>query len=166
MAQKAKDKALIIVGKDFDKSKTITVNEDNIDGYILPSCCRPIPGDNILAYVNKHNQIEIHQRSCSEAQRLQSSFGTNIVPAKWDMAGSLTFKASIEMRGIDRKGMTKDVSTVIYDAFDVNIKSFMMTTDDGIFNCRIELLVTDNVITERIIKKLYAINGMQSVHRM
>ena len=87
-------------------------------------------------------------------------------PAKWDMAGSLTFKASIEMRGIDRKGMTKDVSTVIYDAFDVNIKSFVMTTDDGIFNCRIELLVTDNVITERIIKKLYAINGMQSVHRM
>ena len=163
---KAKDKALIIVGKDFDKSKTITINEDNIDGYILPSCCRPIPGDNILAYVNKHNQIEIHQRSCSEAQRLQSSFGTNIVPAKWDMAGSLTFKASIEMRGIDRKGMTKDVSTVIYDAFDVNIKSFVMTTDDGIFNCRIELLVTDNVITERIIKKLYAINGMQSVHRM
>ena len=162
---KAKDKALIIVGKDFDKSKTITINEDNIDGYILPSCCRPIPGDNILAYVNKHNQIEIHQRSCSEAQRLQSSFGTNIVPAKWDMAGSLTFKASIEMRGIDRKGMTKDVSTVIYDAFDVNIKSFVMTTDDGIFNCRIELLVTDNVITERIIKKLYAINGMQSVHR-
>ena len=28
---KAKDKALIIVGKDFDKSKTITINEDNID---------------------------------------------------------------------------------------------------------------------------------------
>ena len=163
--RKAKEKALIIVGKDFDKSQTISINEDNINGYIFPECCRPIPGDGILAYVNKHNQIEIHQRSCSEAQRLQSSFGTNIMAAKWDITGHTTFMASIEMRGIDRKGMTKDVATVIYDTFDVNIKSLSINTEDGIFTCQTELLVTNNVVTEKIINQLSAINGMQSVHR-
>ena len=164
--QKAKQKALLIVGKDFDKSQTITINEENIDSYVFPSCCRPIPGDGILAYINKHNQIEIHQRSCSEAQRLQSSFGTDIMTATWNMGGNMTFQTSIEMKGIDRKGMTKDVSMVISDKFDINIKSFNMTTNDGIFTCRVELLVTDNVVTERIIQQLSAINGMQNVHRI
>mgnify|MGYP002853695698 FL=1 len=162
---KATQKALLIVGKDFDKSQTIVVNEENINHYLFPDCCSPIPGDGILAYVNKHNQIEIHQRSCPEAQRLQSAFGTDIMAARWNMTNGQTFNASIEMRGIDRKGMTRDVSMVIYDTFNVNIKSLSMTTDDGIFNCHTELLVTDNVIIEKIIKRLSDINGMQSVHR-
>ena len=85
--------------------------------------------------------------------------------AKWDITGHTTFMASIEMRGIDRKGMTRDVATVIYDTFDVNIKSLSINTEDGIFTCQTELLVTNNVVTEKIINQLSAINGMQSVHR-
>ena len=163
--KKVKNSALLIVGKDFDKNQTITINEENIDRYLFPQCCRPIPGDNILAYVNKHNQIEIHQRSCSEAQRLQSSFGTDIMAAKWNMGSDRTFKASIEMRGIDRKGITKDVSIIISDTFDVDIKNLTINTNDGIFTCHVELLVANNVVTEKIIRQLTAINGMQSVHR-
>lgn len=157
---------LFIVGKGFDKTQTITINEGNISSYLFPECCRPIPGDNILAYINKHNQIEIHQRSCSEAQRMQSSFGSDIMTATWNMQGNMTFKASIEMRGIDRKGMTKDVSSVIFDTFNINIKSLNMSTDDGIFTCKTELQVTDNIVTEQLIKRLSEINGMQSVHRI
>lgn len=159
-------KKLLIVGKGFDKTQTITINENNISNYLFPKCCRPIPGDNILAYINKHNQIEIHQRSCSEAQRMQSSYGSDTMTAVWKMQGNMTFNASIEMRGIDRKGMTRDVSSIIYDAFNINIKSLNMNTDDGIFTCKTELLVTDNIVTEQLIERLSEINGMQSVHRI
>ncbi len=164
--QLARTKNLFVVGKDFDKKQTISIDEGNISNYIFPACCRPIPGDSIIAYINKHNQIEIHQRSCTEAQRMQSSFGTDVMAAKWNMTGDMTFSASIEMRGIDRKGMTRDVSAVISDNFNIDIKSLNMATEDGIFTCKTELLVTDNTVTEQLIEKLSAINGMQSVHRI
>ena len=97
---------------------------------------------------------------------MQSSYGSDTMTAVWKMQGNMTFNASIEMRGIDRKGMTRDVSSVIYDAFNINIKSLNMNTDDGIFTCKTELLVTDNIVTEQLIERLSEINGMQSVHRI
>ena len=156
----------ITIGKDFDKTQTIVITEDNIQHYILPDCCQPIPGDNILAYINKKNQIEIHRRSCKEAQRLQSSFGSNILEARWNMRGDMVFNATITTRGIDRKGILKDVTTLLADIFDIDIHRLSTLSDDGIFNCEIEFKVKNNKILEIVADKLLQIDGMQSVHRI
>ncbi len=155
----------ITVDKDFDKSLTIVITDDNISRYIFPDCCHPIPGDPIIAFVNESNQIEIHSRSCRDAERLKSSFGAKILAAEWNMRGDMSFLTSIVMRGIDRKGMLKDVSMMLSDTFDINIHRLTITTDDGIFNGEIELKVTSNANLDNIITKLLTINGMQSVHR-
>ena len=37
-----------IVGKDFNKKKPVYISESNINQYVFPRCCHPIPGDDIL----------------------------------------------------------------------------------------------------------------------
>ena len=160
-----KDNNYIIVGKDFDKNQTIVITEDNITRYKFPNCCKPIPGDPILAYINDTGKLEIHSRSCSEAARLKSSFGASVLAAKWNMRGEMSFLTTIAMKGIDRKGMVKDVTILLSDMFDVNIHRLIVNTDDGIFTGEIELKVRDNSSLDDIISKLSTINGMQSVHR-
>lgn len=156
----------LTVGKDFDKTQTIMVTDENISKYIFPKCCQPIPGDEIIAYVNKKNQIEIHQRSCPEAARLQSSFGSNILVAKWSMSGSMEFRATLALRGIDRKGIIRDVSQVLAGTFDIDIHRMSTVSDDGIFNSEIELKVKDSIALGEVEEQLKQIDGMQSVHRI
>jgi GTP pyrophosphokinase len=81
--------------------------------FIFPACCHPIPGDDILGYIDNKNHIEIHKRACPVASRLKSSYGNRILDAKWDMHKLMYFDAIIEIRGIDRKGMLQDVAEVI-----------------------------------------------------
>jgi GTP pyrophosphokinase len=155
----------LVVGKDFDKNQTILITEDNIGQYLFPACCHPIPGDGILGYINANKQVEIHSRSCQEAARLQSSFGTQILAAKWDMRGDMTFTTFTQLIGIDRKGLLKDVSAVLSDSFDINIKQLTIKTDDGIFKADIEFQVRDIKDLERVMAHLQKIDGLQSVHR-
>ncbi|MBR2254051.1 MAG: bifunctional (p)ppGpp synthetase/guanosine-3',5'-bis(diphosphate) 3'-pyrophosphohydrolase [Prevotella sp.] len=156
----------LTVGKDFDKTQIIEITDENISKYVFPKCCQPIPGDEIIAYVNKKNQIEIHQRSCPEAARLQSSFGSNILVAKWSMSGSMEFRATLALRGIDRKGIIRDVSLVLAGTFDIDIHRVSTLSDDGIFNSEIELKVKDSIALGEVEEQLRQIDGMQSVHRI
>lgn len=156
----------LTVGKDFDKTQIIEITDENISKYVFPKCCQPIPGDEIIAYVNKKNQIEIHQRSCAEAARLQSSFGSNILVAKWSMSGSMEFRATLALRGIDRKGIIRDVSLVLAGTFDIDIHRMSTLSDDGIFNSEIELKVKDSIALGEVEEQLRQIDGMQSVHRI
>jgi GTP pyrophosphokinase len=156
----------LTVGKDFDKSKAIVITEDNISNYVFPKCCQPIPGDDIIGYVNKKKQVEIHLRSCAEAARLQSSFGSDILVAKWDMHGIMEFRTTLALRGIDRKGIIRDVTQVLAGTFDIDIHRLTTLSDDGIFNSEIELKVKDAASLGEVEEQLSQIDGMQSVHRI
>lgn len=154
---------LFVVGKEFNKKKSIYINEKNIQQYKFLNCCHPIPGDDILGYIDNQNHIEIHKRSCHVAAKLKTSFGNRIIDAKWDMHKQLFFDATIEIRGIDRKGLLMDVAEVISNKLDLNIKKVTITTKDGIFDGLIELRVHDRDDVRIIQEKLKGINDLQEV---
>ena len=122
----------LVVGKEFNKKIPCVISEKTIGMYILPTCCHAIPGDDILGYIDNKNQVEIHNRACPVANRLKSSFGNRILDAKWDMHKVLFFDATIQIRGIDRKGMLHDISEVISEKLDVNIHRITINADEGI----------------------------------
>ncbi|EGV34496.1 hypothetical protein HMPREF9431_00209 [Segatella oulorum F0390] len=91
---------LFTVGADFKKKKPVLINEENINTYVFPDCCHPIPGDDILGYIDNSNHIEIHKRACPVASKLKSSYGNRILDAKWDMHNLLFFDTTIQIKGI------------------------------------------------------------------
>ena len=153
----------LVVGKDFNKKKPCIISEKSIGMYIIPTCCHAIPGDDILGYIDNKNQIELHQRACPVANRLKSSFGNRILDAKWDMHKVLFFDATIQIRGIDRKGMLHDISDVITEKLDVNIHRVTISADDGIYDGKIEIRVHDRAEVQEIVDALKQIEDIQEV---
>ena len=154
------------VKEGFNKKKPCIINEEHISKYVFRHCCHPIPGDDILGYIDNKNHIEIHKRNCPVASKLKTSFGNRILDAKWDMHRLLFFDATIEIKGIDRKGMILDVAKVITDELDINIHKVTVTADKGIFDGTIELRVHDRSDVKLIMEKLKKVDGLQEVMRI
>ena len=157
---------LLVVGKDFNKKQPCIITETSVERYIFPSCCHPIPGDDILGYIDNKGRIEIHKRACPVANRLKSSYGNRILDAKWDMHGKMFFEATIEIRGIDRHGLLRDVAEVISSQLNIDMRKLVISGDEGVFDGTIELRVHDRNETQQIIDKLKDIDGIHEVQRI
>ena len=154
------------VDNTLNRKKAIVINDGNIDTYLFPTCCHPIPGDDILGYIDNQNHVEIHKRNCPVASKLKSSYGNRLLDAKWDMRNIRLFNATIEIRGIDRQGMLHDVVDVISDEMNVNMHNLSLTSKEDIFMGKIEVLVHNRQEVKNIINSLKKVKGLQEVQQI
>lgn len=154
---------LFIVPEKFNKKKPIYITDENIGQYKMMECCHPIPGDDILGFIDNKNHIELHKRACPVAAKLKSAYGNRILDAKWDMHKKLYFNAVIHMQGIDRIGLLNEVTTIISNQMNINIYKVMITCDDGIFDGQFELRVHDREDLKIVIGELKKISDLQEV---
>lgn len=154
------------VDDSLNRKKAIVINDGNIDTYLFPTCCHPIPGDDILGYIDNQNHVEIHKRNCPVASKLKSSYGNRLLDAKWDMRNIRLFNATIELRGIDRQGMLHDVVDVISDEMNVNMHNLSLTSKEDIFMGKIEVLVHHRQDVKNIINSLKKVKGLQEIQQI
>ncbi len=157
---------LFVVPENFNRKKPIYITDENIRQYQFPNCCHPIPGDDILGFIDNKNRIEIHKRACPIADKLKTSYGNRILDAKWKMHKTHFFDATIRLQGIDRMGILVDVSQVITSQMNVNIHRLTIEGNDGMFDGTIELRVHDREDARRIINNLKKIDGVQTVNQI
>ena len=161
-----KQPELFVVPEKFNRKKPIYITDENIKQYKFPHCCHPIPGDDVLGFIDNKNRIELHNRACPVANKLKTSYGNRILDAKWDMHKKLFFDATIKIEGIDRMGILVDVSRVITSQMNVNIRQLTIKGDDGVFSGTIELRIHDRDDAKNIIGNLKKIEGMQTVSQI
>ena len=154
---------LFIVPADFNRKKPVYITEDNIRQYIFPDCCHPIPGDDVLGYIDNKNRIEIHKRACPVANRLKASYGNRILDVKWDMHKMLFFDATIRLSGIDRRGLVNDVTRVLSNQLSVDMRRLLFTSEDGIFEGSIDLRVHDRDDVRSIINSLKSVKDLKEI---
>ena len=155
-----------IVPEKFNRKKPIYITEENITQYVFPDCCHPIPGDDVLGYIDNQNRIEIHKRSCPVANKLKTSYGNRILDVRWDMHKKLFFDATIRLSGIDRRGLVNDVTRVISNQLSVDIRKLMFTSEDGIFDGSIDLRVHDRENVRSIINSLKQVDGLKEISQI
>lgn len=158
-----KENELFVVGKDFNKKKPIIITDENIRQYRFMHCCHPIPGDDILGFIDSTNRIEIHKRSCKVASKLKSGYGNRLLDAKWAMHGTIFFDGVIQMNGLDRIGLLHDVVEVISHEMNVDIKKVDIDCNDGIFNAKFSLKIHDRDGLQNILKNLKKVKGIDNV---
>ena len=157
---------LFVVPEKFNRKKPIYITDDNINQYKFSTCCHPIPGDDVLGYIDKKNQIVIHKRACPVANRLKTSYGNRILDAKWNMNKTLFFDATIRLAGIDRRGLVNEVTRVISNQLSVDIRKILFTTEDGIFDGSIDLRVHDREDVKAIMDSLKTIEGLKEISQI
>jgi GTP pyrophosphokinase len=150
----------------IDKKKPVILTDDNLSRFVMCPHCHPIPGDDVLGYLDDQNHVIIHKRQCPVANKLKTSQGNSILAVQWDMHKQTYFPATIHIEGIDRIGILRSLTDVLTQQFNVNIRHLTINTHDGIFQGDIELLIHDTSDVETIIKNLKGISDMESVTRV
>ncbi len=159
-------RSFFIVPEGFNRKKPIFLTDENIDQYKFKHCCHPIPGDDILGFIDNKKEIEIHKRNCPIAMKLKTSFGNRILDAKWDMRKKLYFDATIRVQGIDRLGMINEVTQIISRRMNVNIRRMTISCEENIFDGTIDIRVHDREDVKEIMNNLKEVEGLQEVTRV
>lgn len=156
-----------ILRKWHERPRTVP-KEDDRHYYIIASCCHPIPGDSVIGFAASDGTVTVHKRTCKTANNLAAKFGDRIVIPKWDdhaRSQNLAFLVRLSLNGLDKVGMINEITRYISLVMNVNIRSFSLSTENGVFDGHIELYVHDMGDLDTLIKQLHKIEGIQSVVR-
>ncbi len=151
----------------INTKQILKLTEETISkNYIMAECCNPIPGDDVLGYIDDSGKIIIHKRQCPIAARLKSSYGNRIIATEWDTHKDLSFLVTIYIKGIDCMGLLNEVTQVISRQLNVNIRKLTIETIDGIFEGKIQLYVHDVDDVRTICDNLKQIQNIKKVTRI
>ncbi|MCQ2344467.1 MAG: RelA/SpoT family protein [Paludibacteraceae bacterium] len=154
-----------IIDPKKDKSIDLTDSELGTTYQIAP-CCNPIPGDNVLGFVDDSGTVIVHKLDCPEAEKLKASFGNRIITASWKTQKVLSFRATISIMGIDRPGLLKEIVHVISDDYNINMRKSVFETNDRIFSGTIEMYVFSADDINTLCHKLLELKSLKEVKRI
>ena len=132
--------------------------------YVMAECCNPIPGDPVIGFLSADGSVTIHKKSCVVAESLASKFGDRVIIPKW-LISDREYPIRISLKGIDRVGLLSDISSFISQTLGINMRKLQLSTDEGVFEGYIELLVKDKRNLDNMVAGLNKIKGVQDVVR-
>ncbi|MGX9985985.1 RelA/SpoT family protein [Soonwooa purpurea] len=149
------DLDLIVFGKDEEKLN-----------YSFAKCCTVIPGDKIFGFITISEGIKVHNDNCPNAINLRANYDYRVLVAKWVNAESFKNRIQIEIEGLDRMGMINDITAVISNSMEMDMKSMSIASNDGIFTGTINLEVRNRNQLDETFRQLKNINGVNKVKRL
>ena len=163
----AKNKEMLSEPLQIDRKKTYILEEEGYQNtYIAAPCCIPVPGEEVLGFIRDDGKLEIHKRSCKQALTIKTRFGNRIVSCNWAGHKAFSFPSTIEIKGIDRMGILKDIAQVITDDLSVNMRKLVLDATGRLFKGTIEVIVHDLDDIKLLSARLRKIKGIDSVKRV
>lgn len=153
----------------INKKNEFLLQEDIDQGTIsfnIATCCSPIPGDSVVAFIEDDGTVTIHKKSCPVAVGLASKEGNRIVSAKWSKHFIMSYLARISLEGIDRVGVLSDLTRVISLVLGVNMRKLHIETHDEIFEGFIDLYVHNTDDLDKLIAAISKVKGIERVKRV
>ena len=147
-------------------AKVIVFNDDDeVLDYEMAKCCNPIAGDVIFGFLTVVDGIKIHRSDCPNAIQLRANYAYRILKAKWVNKNEIDFIATINIKGIDKVGLMNNVTQIISNQMNVNIKSINISSSDGIFEGIITLKVHNVTFLKELTDKLGKVEAISSITR-
>ena len=140
-------------------------DQENLD-YTISTCCNPITGDNVFGFITINDGIKIHKKNCPNALSMQSNYDYRIIKAKWIDSSQEEFTVSIDLTGIDKIGLLNNITNIISENMNINMRKLNLETNDGIFKGNIVISVKTNNLVTKLIDKLKKLNGIEKVKRL
>jgi GTP pyrophosphokinase len=134
--------------------------------YSLATCCNPVVGDEIFAYVTSNVGIKIHRSNCPNAKHLLASYGYRVKKAEWVTTGNTQSIVNLMITGVDSgPGVIERVTNKISSGLGINIRSMSIEGREGYFEGRVSLIVQNKNQLNMVIRSLKNLQGISSVYR-
>jgi GTP pyrophosphokinase len=134
--------------------------------YKIAKCCNPIPGDDVIGINIKGKPIEIHRTNCPVAINLMSTYGKQIIKAKWNFGERVGFLAGIHITGSDTLGLVNSITGVISDHYGINMRTIHFTSSGNFADGTITLYVNDGKSLNKLMRNIKALRGVEKVERI
>ncbi len=133
----------------------------------MARCCSPIPGEEIIGFINRGTGLTIHRRDCVNVpvDISLSPEPKRWVNAHWDSSAQIEARSTIDVYAIDRDGVVLDITAKMANAH-VKIHSInARPINDG--NCLTTMTITVNSKEhlDSIEKILRKIEGVYHIER-
>ena len=95
----------------------------------IARCCRPVPPEEILGYITIGRGVSIHRATCSNLLRLRQVNPERVLTVDWGRPSEeRTFPVGIVIDAYDRRGLVRDISSVLADEH-ISIEAMNTVTD-------------------------------------
>lgn len=152
-----------------EQKQKILINGEPADiyKYALSTCCNPVQGDDIFAYLSSNAGMKIHRTSCPNATNLLANYGYRVMKADWGGKSSSNFVVDLIVTGVDSgPGVIQRITEQISSFLGLNIRSFSIEGDEGYFEGRVGLFVANKNQLNQAVHSLQQLEGVSSVTRV
>ncbi len=157
-----------IIDEQLEKKPEIFFLDDTTEAiqYKIATCCKAIPGDQVVGFQITNDTIEVHQTKCPKAIEQMSKFGNRIIKAKWRKDHDLAFLCGIKLQGFDRQGLLKEVIDLISSQLGLNIRSIDFSTVGNLFSGKLIFYIQNTKTLYGLIDSLNAIEEIEKTERI
>ena len=126
----------------------------------VAQCCAPVPPEAILGYITRGRGITVHRDDCPNALRLVGDEPQRVIDVQWGLGGA-RHTVSVMVKAYDRRGLLRDVSTVITNT-DCDVRGMTSDTDEksGVVTMRLRMDVADMPSLSRVIGRIAQIRNV------
>ena len=133
----------------------------------MAHCCKPVPSDPIVGYITRGRGVTVHRADCANLRALPPEERERLIDVRW--AGAVpdaAYPVDIQILAVDRKGLLRDVSSVITNEdIDVIGVTTHSDRDTDTASMRFTVEVHDADQLEHIRLKIGQLPGVIEVRR-
>jgi (p)ppGpp synthase/HD superfamily hydrolase len=129
----------------------------------LATCCRPIPGDEIVGSIKKGQGLVVHALDCPAIARARKNDPDQWIDVQWDPATERLFQAAIHVTVANQRGVLANVASEIAEAGS-NIDSISMEEDRAVFTTM--HLVLEVASRQHLARVMRALRRLPDVQRL
>jgi len=113
--------ALLITRERYTAHENVSQGEVILDGsenasVQFATCCRPVPGDEIVGYLGRGEGLVVHCDDCAVAKRLQYKDSERFISVQWSEEPVRPFEASLLVTVTNGKGVLARVAVALASA--------------------------------------------------
>jgi GTP pyrophosphokinase len=140
-------------------------NQESRDSHLMPirgaegmlvtfaNCCRPIPGDAVIAHVSQGKGLVVHMENCANIRGYQGE-PDKYIPVKWDNVEGVEYQANLRVEIVNHQGALAKITSIIA-AEGSNIHNLSTEERDGrVYLINLRISVKDRIHLANVMRRI------------
>lgn len=155
----------IVIAQRLLGDQAMPESEDNPDSHLMPirgaegmlvsfaNCCRPIPGDVVIAHVSPGKGLVVHMENCTNIRGYDSE-SDKYIAVQWDNAEGAEFEANLRIEIVNHQGALAKITSIV-SAENSNINNISTEERDGrVYLINLRISVTDRIHLANVMRRI------------